>query len=185
MGFRQRAIRYASSIMDRYLPPSDFLNSLLNDEVVLGDSQFGRANLARLLSLVWDPDTANRDWATFLISGLPMDSPEIRQALLTASKDSDFDVRDEAIVGLARRDRNAALALLVPLLSEELRVVLLEAATILGEPSLVSALKEIETWKGGSERVRDQLALALAACEAGVGQDIPKDELIAQHRLSD
>ena len=171
--------------MDRYLPSSDFLNSVLEDEVTFSESQFGRANLARLLSLVTDADLSNRDWATFLISGLPEDSPEIRRALLTASEDVDADVRDEAIVGLARRDRETALALLRPLLSEQLGIVVLEAATILGEPSLVPALKEIETWEGGNQKFRDKLALAIAACEAGVGQDIPKDELHGQHRLSD
>ena len=184
-GFRNREFRYSGFIMERYLPASDFLNAILNDDVTFGESQFGRANLARLLTFVTDPEVSNRDWATFLISGLPDDSPEIHRVLLMASEDEDADVRDEAIVGLARRDRKTAITLIRPLLSKELGIVVLEAATILGEPSLVPALREIEAWEGGSEKVRHQLALAIAACEAGLGQDIPKQELNSQHRLSD
>ena len=134
--------------------------------------------------MVDDPDRSNRDWATFLIAGLPFDAPEIRQALVRAADDDDYDTRDEAIVGLARRDRLVAIERLRPLLTEEIGVVLLEAATILGDQTLVPALKEIESWEGGSEAVLNQLRLAIAACEAGVGEDATGDELVALHRLS-
>ena len=115
-----------------YLPESEFLNCILHDEIPLNDSAFGRENLRKLLSMVDDPDRGNRDWATFLIAGLPFDAPEIRQALARAADDDDYDTRDEAIVGLARRDRLVAIERLQPLLTEEIGVVLLEAATILG-----------------------------------------------------
>lgn len=168
---------------DRYLPASEFLNWILNDEVVLDESVFGHQNLERLLAMVDDPDRSNRDWATFLIAGLPYDSPEIRQALLRAADDHDPNTRDEAIVGLARRDRSAAINRLRPLLNGEIGVVILEAATILGDPSLFPLLKEIETWDGGSDAVRDQLRQALAACEAGIGEDASGEELTRLHRL--
>ncbi|MBP2277407.1 MULTISPECIES: HEAT repeat domain-containing protein [Sphingomonas] len=170
---------------ERYLPASEFLNYVLADEITLDASVLGRANLSTLLQMVDDPDRSNRDWATFLISGLPFDSPEIRLALLRAADDADVDTRDEAIVGLARRDRAAAIERLKPLLKEEIGEVLLEAATILGDPSLVPALKEIEGWDGDGDAVRDQLRCALAACEAGIGKDATGDELVSLHRLSD
>ena len=135
--------------------------------------------------MVDDPDRSNRDWATFLIAGLPFDSPEIRETLLRAANDADVDTRDEAIVGLARRDRATAIECLKPLLKEEIGEVLLEAATILGDPSLVPALKEIEGWDGDGNSIRDQLQRALAACEAGIGEDATGDELVLLHRLSD
>lgn len=170
---------------ERYLPASEFLNCVLADEITLDASILERANLRTLLQMVDDPDRSNRDWATFLIAGLPFDSPEIREALLQAANDADIDTRDEAIVGLARRDRATAIERLKPLLTEEIGVVLLEAATILGDSSLLPALKEIEGWDGGGDGVRDQWRRALAACEAGIGEDATGDELVSLHRLSD
>jgi len=156
---------------ERYLPTSEFLNYVIAGEIPFEGSPFAEENLARLLNMVCDPDSSNRDWAAFIIAGLPYDTPEIRAALMKAAADDDLDTRDEAIIGLARRDREAALERLVPLLSEELGVVLLEAATILGDRGLVPALKEIELWDGGDDQVREQLRRAIAACETGVGED--------------
>ena len=156
---------------EQYLPESEFLNHVIAGEIRFEGSPFAEANLSQLLDMVSDSDRSNRDWATFVIAGLPYDTPEIRAALIKAADDDDPDTRDEAIVGLARRDRETALARLAPLLSEELGVVLLEAATILGDPSLAPALKEIEQWEGGDDGVRAVLRRAIAACEAGKGED--------------
>ncbi|BCA58621.1 HEAT repeat domain-containing protein [Sphingomonas sp. HMP6] len=169
---------------DRYLPASEFLNYVLADEVRFDDDVIGQANLQRLIKLVDDEDRSNRDWATFLISGLPLDSLRIRAALERAADDPDPDTRDEAIVGLARRDREEALQRLRPLLPDDFSKVLLEAAAILGEQSLVPALRAIEAWEGVSDSVREKLNMALAACEAGVGRDVSKSDLTSQHRLS-
>ena len=169
---------------EQYLPSSEFLNYVLDDEIVFDDSTFGQKNLHRLLAMVDDSDRSNRDWAAFLIAGLPFDSPEIRQAIVRAADDDDADTRDEALVGLARRDRVVAIERLLPLLTEDIGIVLLEAATILGDQSLVPALKEIEGREGGSEALLNQLRRALAACEAGVGDDVTGDELVSLHRLS-
>ncbi len=169
---------------ERYLPSSEFLNYVVADEITFDDTIVGQANLAQLLGLVTDDDRVNRDWAAFLIAGLPFDSPDIRAALMIAANDADIDTRDEAIVGLARRDQNAALELLRPLLNEEVGEVLLEAATILGDRSLVPALKAMEEWEG-SDYIREQLHSAVAACEAGQGIDHAKSDLVRQHRLSE
>ncbi|QNA86501.1 lyase [Sphingomonas sp. So64.6b] len=176
---------YYRAMVDRYLPSSEFLNYILAGEVAFDLTTLGQANLKCLLTLVTDEDRANRDWAAFLIAGLSLDTEEIRLALITAADDADHDTRDEAIVGLARRDRAAALERLRPLLEEEIGLVLLEAATILGDRSLISALKEIESWEGDDDAVREQLRLALAACEAGVGHDVAGHDLVYQHRLSE
>lgn len=168
---------------ERYLPSSEFLNYAVADEITFDDTVVGQANLAQLLGLVADDDRANRDWAAFLIAGLSLDSPDIRAALLVAANDTDVDTRDEAIVGLARRDHKAALELLKPLLNEEIGEVLLEAATILGDRSLVPALKTIEHWEGGDESIREQLRVAIMACEAGQGIDHTGADLVRQHRL--
>lgn len=170
---------------ERYLPSSEFLNYVAADEITFDDTIVGQANLAQLLGLVTDDDRANRDWAAFLIAGLPFDSPDIRAALIIAANDTDADTRDEAIVGLARRDHNTALELLRPLLEEEVGEVLLEAATILGDRSLVPALTAMEQWEGGDDNIREQLRVAIAACEAGKGIDHATSDLVRQHRLSD
>jgi HEAT repeat protein len=51
-----------------------------------------------------DKDSEVRDWATFGLGGLgDFDSPKIREALFKNLSDEDEDVREEALVGLARR----------------------------------------------------------------------------------
>ena len=96
------------------LPSSEFLNYVLADEIAFDGSPIGRANLNLLLSLVDAPDVSDRDWATFFIAGLNEDGPAIRRALLRAVVDDHVDVRDEALVGLARRDPAVALERLPP-----------------------------------------------------------------------
>jgi HEAT repeat protein len=62
------------------------------------------AALAILMELTTDVDGDVRDWATFAIGTLSeADSPEIRTALRARLIDDDEDVRNEAMVGLARR----------------------------------------------------------------------------------
>lgn len=156
---------------ERYLPASDFLNCVAHGEVIFDESRFGRHNLNRLLALVTDADRSNRDWATFLISGLRMDTPKIRDVLLLAAQDADKDTRDEAIVGLARRDREAAKSLIKPLLAEDVSLVLLEAAAILGCKELVPALEIAKTSGAVTERLLEKWETAIAACTEGVGID--------------
>jgi HEAT repeat protein len=60
--------------------------------------------IALLIELTTDLDDSVRDWATFAIgTQCDADSPEIRKALADRLRDSDNDVRGEAMVGLARR----------------------------------------------------------------------------------
>ncbi len=73
-------------------------------------------NLRLLIGLTRDPEVANRDRATMLLSQQEVDTPEVRQALLLAAEDTDCDVRAEALEGLAERDKELAR----PLVEREL-----------------------------------------------------------------
>jgi len=161
---------------ERYLPKSKFLKRVLSGEIELEDTETAERHVQKLLNMVHDADPSNRDWAAFLIAHLTSDTPAIREALLTLADGDDPDARDEALVGLARRAPGAALARVAPLLKEELGIVILEAVTILGDQSLLPALREIEGWDGEGEKVREQLRRALIACERGVGEDMSLEE---------
>jgi HEAT repeat protein len=70
-----------------------------------------------LLQLMRDEDESVRDWATFGLGVLgSRDSSEIREALLVALADTNQDVSEEALVGLAKRkDRRVMTKLLAEL----------------------------------------------------------------------
>lgn len=77
------------------------------------------AAAATLIALTADPVAKVRDWATFSlgsqdvkVSGEPVDSPEIRQALVARLDDEDRETRCEAMKGLARRGDRRMLAAL-------------------------------------------------------------------------
>jgi hypothetical protein len=153
---------------ERYQPPSFFLRDILAENVPLGDDVFGQANLRKLIALTRDEDRANRDWATMLLAGLEPDTPEIRDALLTAASDEDVYVRGEAIVGVARRDPAQALPLLQAALNEEFVCLqAFEAATIVAHPSLVEALR---AFQGGEDPIDGWARDALAACEKAASE---------------
>ena len=63
-----------------------------------------KRTVSTLLKLMTDQDSEVRDWSTFALGVLgDFDSREIRDALFHNLKDSDEDVREEAMVGLAKR----------------------------------------------------------------------------------
>lgn len=56
------------------------------------------------MELTQDTDEDVRDWATFGLGVFgQLDSPEIREALVTRLSDTNADVRAEALAGLAAR----------------------------------------------------------------------------------
>lgn len=125
-----------------YLPSSSFLLSVKDDEINFSDDPGGRKNLKKLIALTQDGDRVNRDWATFLLSQLEVDTDEVRAALLEGVKDPDIAVRSEAIRGIALRDRTLALPLVREALSSQVVYApVFEAAEIVADPTLVDDLR--------------------------------------------
>lgn len=147
---------------ERYEPPSHFLKAIIREEVPFVGA-FGGGNLRKLIEMTRDPDRANRDWATLLLSHLELDTQEVRDALLAAAKDEDVYVRGEAILGLAQLDASLALPLIQSALQEEFVCLqIFEAAAVAAHPCLVESLRDFTD----GEDYLDQLARdALAACE--------------------
>lgn len=156
----------------RYLPPSDFLRMVMDDEIALGDDGFGRANLARLIALTRDSDPANRDWATMLLAQTGEDGPEIRQAFVDRLDDSHDETRLEALLGLAARDRPAALPVVREWLEKEwIDSMALEAAALIADPALSPLLDAIAAgWRSESpdDRIVGELETARRACASEV-----------------
>lgn len=85
----------------------------------LGSYPNDAESIAALLTLTNDADPDVRDWATFGLGVLgDADTPEIRDALATRLSDTNQDAREEAIVGLAKRQDRRTLPSLLELLKE-------------------------------------------------------------------
>ena len=150
--------------MDCYEPPSAFLKSLIDDDGPLSGEN-GESNRRRLIALMRDKHPANRDWATLLLAQQDLDTDEVREALVGAAEDENDYVRAEAILGLAKRDRQLALPLIRRELGREcVAVPLFEAAELVADLSLVDALR---VFAGPSDDAYlDELAAkAVSACE--------------------
>lgn len=165
------ACGYARAMTERYEPASDFLKAVIAEEAPLSGSPLADANMRRLIALTRDCDLSNRDWATMLLASEEADTPEIREALLSAPEDENDIVRAEALVGIARRDRHLALPLVLEALSaDQVSMPVFEAAALVADPALIDALRP---WTEPSdEKWLDVLArTALAACE-GSASDV-------------
>jgi len=97
-----------------------------------------------LILLSRDEDIDVRNWATFgLGSQVDVDTPELREALWRRLEEEDSEVRDEALVGLARRhDPRTRDALLREWETGSVSYLSLEAAEELADPSLQSTLRD-------------------------------------------
>lgn len=151
---------------ERYLPPSDFLQAIIDDTVSFDDHDFGGANLMRLMAMTRDPDPANRDWATMLLSQLELDRPDVRETLIGATSDKEPAVRAEALLGIAMLDRVIALPLVKrELAGDVVSMPLLEAAVLVAHPSLVEDLEAFSAPSGNP--MLDQLVNeTIAACRS-------------------
>lgn len=85
-----------------YLPPSEFLQSLIEDDAPLLGVD-ADANIGRVIELTRDEHPANRDWATLLLAQQEADRADIQQALLAAAEDENEYVRAEAILASETR----------------------------------------------------------------------------------
>ncbi|MES2146891.1 MAG: HEAT repeat domain-containing protein [Pseudomonadota bacterium] len=148
-----------------YLPPSEFLQSLIEDDAPLLGADADK-NIGRVIELTKDEHPANRDWATLILAQQEADRSDIHQALFAAAEDENEYVRAEAILGLAQRDKAVALPLLQRELGGDLVALpLFEAAAIVADASLVDDLRAFAS--PSDEVFMDELAAkALRACEA-------------------
>jgi HEAT repeat protein len=123
-----------------------------------------------LLELTKDSDAHVRDWATFALgTQVDVDTPELRQALVERLTDEDADARGEAFVGLARRrDRRLLPALQAELASDLVGRLSVEAASLIGDPSLYPLLIDLRGWwdeNGDTELLQE----AIEACRPDSG----------------
>lgn len=118
--------------------------------------------VAALIRLSADDDPDVRNWATFGLGWCSdTDTDDVRRALWQRTTDTYSEAREEGIRGLARRRVPGALPLLAGLLANDaVHVFTLEAAGILGDPSLVPLLEEF----GPDD---PQAVGALEACRRG------------------
>jgi HEAT repeat protein len=94
------------SIRDRILPNAGHPDEVVRHAVAFALPSPGLDELAldALIGLTRDVDDEVRDWATFGLAELSdADNEAIRGALLARVEDDPYEIRVEAIVGLARR----------------------------------------------------------------------------------
>jgi HEAT repeat protein len=85
----------------------------------LGSYPNDALSVANLLAMMEDADGKVRDWATFGLGVLgDVDSAQIRDALFRRLDDSNEDVREEALVGLAKRHDTRSLPMLIDALQQ-------------------------------------------------------------------
>jgi HEAT repeat protein len=121
---------------------------------VAGDSP-GDDVVAALIRLSQDVDGEVRDWATMgLASSLDVDDPVIRDALAARLDDDEGDTAGEALLGLARRKDQRALAPLLAWLDDQPGNLIVEAAAALGSSQALPALLQLkaEGWEKSDPR---------------------------------
>jgi hypothetical protein len=151
---------------DAYLPPSEFLQAIVRDEVTLSGSEEAQINLHRLIAMTKDADPENRDWAALLLAQEDVDTDEVRRALVRAAQDESAVVRAEAVLGLALRDKSVALPFLRnELAGDAVALPIFEAAALVADASLAEDLRAFAS-RSGDATVDKAAEEALRACEA-------------------
>ena len=126
--------------------------------------------IAALIHLASDSDRDVRDWAVFgLGTQIEADSPDIRVALRNALGDGDYEIRGEALVGLAkRRDRGVIPELFNEWRDNEVSLLSIEAAQECGDPRLfhrLNGFRDMLDLKDDPSFARS-LADAIESCRA-------------------
>lgn len=144
-------------------------NFLVRNGVVSALSGFEHPQaIQTMMTLCKDESDLVRDWATFSLgSQIELDTPEIRAVLHQQLDDKDSDVRGEAFIGLAERgDRSMLEKLKNELAGEFEGSYAIRASGLLGEPSLLPYLLELE--KTAQDEMtsyhKGELADAIQAC---------------------
>lgn len=106
----------------------------------------GKAATDTKLALMKDISRDVRNWATFAFNVTEDDSPEIREGLRARLEEDDGEIRGEALVALAsRRDPASLDATRLELSREFAGDWVIEAATMVGDASLLPGLHRIRT----------------------------------------
>ncbi len=107
-----------------------------------------REALRAVVALTTDECGDVRNWATFAIGRLSdVDTPEIRDVLAARLDETHSEARGEALIGLARRgDERAVAAAMRELTSDSVGVLEVEAAALLGDSSLLPVLVQLRDW---------------------------------------
>lgn len=128
---------------------------------------------AALIRLSADPDVEVRDWATFgLGSQLETNTQAIRDALADRLADEEGDTAGEALLGLALRNDQRALAPLLARLDDQPGNLIVEAAASLGSPEALPLLLRLKKdgWQEDDPRP-SVLDDAIEACSAARSTD--------------
>lgn len=100
--------------------------------------------IAALIELSADVDDDVRNWATFGLGQMNADSPALRDALVARLSDENFEIRGEALSGLAeRKDARVLEPLHRELAGPPLGLFAIEAAAALGDRSILPVLEEL------------------------------------------
>jgi HEAT repeat protein len=142
------------------------------------------AIIAALIALSSDEDEDVRDWSTFGLGTAlaSVDSDDLRSALWARTEDEHADTRNEALAGLAYRYDAAVVPLLVKELeSEEADPNAIQAASILGDPRALPALRALGGRDGAAGDA--DLQRAIERCEPALDQERQAAEQAVLQRL--
>ena len=126
-------------------------------------------SLQTLVELSSDPDEEVRNWATFSLGTQleAVDTPELREALVARLQETNPEIRGEALVGLAlRKDPRVLEPLKRELSGSSVIILAVEAAEVLGDPSLLPLLVQLRDAPGEADAYfQGVLQDAIAALE--------------------
>lgn len=129
------------------------LPSLIDEQ----DADATGAVVEGLVALTEDTDEEVRDWATFGLAQLHVDSTQVRDALVRRLADENPDVAGEALVGLARRgDARGHETVRRRLIDADADLFVLEAASELHDSGLLPLLRALDGlgWESGEPETR-------------------------------
>lgn len=107
-----------------------------------------------LIKLLKDTHSEVKNWAAFAVNVNGYDTPEIRNCFVLLLKENNFDVRYEAITGLAKRLNKSVAQLIIQELSEDkIDDRMIELISYLRDVSLLPVLYQIKDKFGLSKKL--------------------------------
>ena len=107
-----------------------------------------------LIKLLKDTHSEVKNWAAFAVNVNGYDTPEIRNCFVLLLKENNFDVRYEAITGLAKRLNKSVAQLIIQELSEDkIDDRMIELISYLRDDSLLPVLYKIKDKFGLSKKL--------------------------------